>query len=101
MLKGEIDILSSIALNKCTMKQIVNSRIVRDNVYIIATFDSMVKKGFIRERKSKEYHLTLKGIRALLEFGKDREISSKVLRRKLLHHFQDDAMFSDNNIVSQ
>ena len=101
MLKGEIDILSSIALNKCKMKQIVNSRILRDNVYVIATFDSMVKNGLIRENKSREYHLTSKGIRALLEFGSDHEISSKVLRGKLLHQFQDDAMFSDDNIVTQ
>ena len=90
MLKGEIDILSSIALNKCRMKQIVNSRIVRDNVYIKATFDSMVKDGLIRESKSREYHLTLKGIRALLKFGNNHGISSKVIRGKLLHQFQVD-----------
>jgi predicted transcriptional regulator len=101
MLKGEIGILSSIALNKCKMKQIVNSRIVRDNVYVTATFDSMVKDGFIRESKSREYRLTLKGIRALLEFGNDHEISSRVLRGKLLHQFQDDTMFSNNDIVPQ
>lgn len=95
MLKGEIEILSSIALNKCKMKHIINSRIARDNMYVITAFDSMVKRGFIQKSKSGEYHLTLKGIRALLQFGNKREISRKILRGKLIYQLDDKSTLSN------
>jgi len=67
-------------------------RIIRDNVYAMATFDSMVKNGLIQESKTKEYRLTLKGIRALLEFGNNREISRKILRSELFSQYSDKAL---------
>lgn len=85
MLKGEIEILSSIALNRCKMKQLINGRIIRDNLYVTATVDSMVKEGFIRENKSREYCLTLKGMLVLLEFGNNHEIFRKISLSKLLY----------------
>jgi len=94
MLKGEIEILSNIALNRCKMKQIINGRIARNNMYVIATFDSLVKNGFIHESKLREYHLTPKGFRALLEFGNNREILKRILRHELFRHFSDKDIFS-------
>jgi len=95
MLKGEIEILSSIAVNKCRMKHIINSRIARDNMYVIAAFDSMVKGGFIQKSKVGEYHLTLKGFRALLQFGNKREISRKILRGKLIYQLDNKSSLSN------
>ena len=89
MLKGEIEILTNIALNKCKMRQIIEGRIARDNLYIMVTVESMVKNGFIQESKSKEYHLTLKGVRALLEFGNNREISRKILHSQLFSQYSE------------
>ena len=89
MLKGEIDILSSVALRKCTMKQIISGRIARDNMYIIPTFDSMVKDGLIQEGKLGIYNLTLKGIQALLKISKKTDILSKESRSKLLHQYSE------------
>ena len=87
MLKGEIDILSDIALKKCKTKQIISGRAVRNNMYAKSTFDSMVKNGFIQQGKWDEYKLTLKGIQALLKFPKIDEILGKTLRSKLLHQY--------------
>jgi predicted transcriptional regulator len=91
MLKGEIEILSSIALSRGKIKQIINSRIIRDNVYIMATVDSLVKRGFIQKIKSREYRLTPKGIRALMEFGNNRETLKRILQSQLLRHYTDRA----------
>lgn len=91
MLKGEIEILSSIALNKGKMKQIINDRIARDNIYIMATVDSLVKQGFIQKSKFREYQLTPKGIRVLMEFGNNRDILRRILQSKLLSEYSDKA----------
>lgn len=87
MLKGEIDILIDIALKKRKMKQIISGRAVRNNMYAISTFNSMVKNGFVKEGKFGEYKLTLKGIQALLKFPKIAEILGKTLRGKLLDQY--------------
>ena len=68
MLKGEIEILAAIALNKCTNKQIANNRIARSSTYITSTVDSLVRRGFIIGSKSKGYQLSPSGARVLLEF---------------------------------
>ena len=87
MLKGEIDILSGIALKKCKMKQIISGRAVRDNMYTISTFGSMIKDGLIREGKFGEYQLTMKGMQALLKIPKVAEILGDNLHSKLLHQY--------------
>jgi predicted transcriptional regulator len=89
MLKGEIDILRSVAMGKCRMKQIINGRNIRDNMYAISTFNSMVKDGFIQESKYGEYTLTPKGIQALLKISKKTNILSKESRSKLLHQYSE------------
>ena len=94
MLKGEIEILSSIALNKCTMKHIINGRIARDNMYVITAFDSMVKDGFIHENKASEYRLTPKGIRALLQHGNNREVSRKILLSRSVYQTENKSTLS-------
>lgn len=87
MLKGEIDILSGIALKKCKMKQIFSGRAVRDNMYTISTFGSMISNGLIREGKFGEYQLTLKGMQALLKSPKIAETLGDTLHSKLLHQY--------------
>ena len=92
ILKGEIEILRSIALNKCKTKQIINSKIVRDNVYVIATFDSMVKNGLIQESRPREYRLTLKGVRTLLELGGRSKILKNILPGEILGEYTDKSL---------
>jgi predicted transcriptional regulator len=94
MLKGKIEILSSIALNKCKMEQLIGGRITRDNLYIASTVNSLIEHGFIQNNNPGEYRLTLEGIRALLKFGNDREISRKVLRSELFHQYLDESYIS-------
>ena len=83
MLKGEIDILSSVALRKCKMKQIFSGRNIRDTMYTLSTIDSMMKDGLIQEGKFGIYELTLKGIQVLLKFSKNTDVLDKKTRSKL------------------
>ena len=83
MLKGEIDILSSVALRKCKMKQIFSGRNIRDTMYTLSTIDSMIKDGLIQEGKFGVYELTLKGIQALLKYSKNTDVLDKKTRSKL------------------
>ena len=83
MLKGEIDILSSVALKKCKMKQIFSGRNIRDTTYTLSTIDSMIKDGLIQEGKFGVYELTLKGIQALLKYSRNTDILDKKTRSKL------------------
>jgi predicted transcriptional regulator len=83
MLKGEIDILSSVALRKCKMKQIFSGRNIRDTMYTLSTIDSMIKDRLIQEGKFGVYELTLKGIQALLKYSKNTDMLDKKTRRKL------------------
>jgi predicted transcriptional regulator len=83
MLKGEIDILSSVALRKCKMKQIFSGRNIRDTTYTLSTIDSMIKDGLIQEGKFGIYELTLSGIQALLKYSKNTDILDKKTRSKL------------------
>jgi len=67
MLKGEVEILSAVALKKYNRKQISNSHIARSNQYIISTIDSLLREGYIINTQSNGYQLTLKGFETLLE----------------------------------
>ena len=87
MLKGEIDILSSVALRKCKMKQIFSGRNIRDTTYTLSTIDSMMKNGLIQEGKFGVYELTLEGIQALLKYSKNTDILDKKTRSRLLSQY--------------
>jgi predicted transcriptional regulator len=84
MLKGEIDILDSIALSKCKMKQIINGRIARNNSYVISTVNSLVKRGYIYKSESQEYKLSQKGIQAVLEFSDNYKLLRQTSQSNLL-----------------
>ena len=83
MLKGEIDILSSVALRKCKMKQIFSGRNIRDTMNTLSTIDSMIKGGLIQEGKFGIYELTLKGMQILLKYSKNTDVLDKKTRSKL------------------
>ena len=89
MLKGEIEILAAIALNKRTAKQIKSYRIARYSSYINATINSLIHHGYIRVDRFREYQLTDKGTRAFIEFCPDHNILSKLAHAKLLHEHTD------------
>ncbi len=91
MLKGEIQILSAIILNKCTAKQIMSSRLARSSSYISSTIISLERRGYIIKRNPKGYQLTDKGARAFLEFCPNRETLIKLAQEKLLHRYTDRA----------
>ena len=85
MLKSEIEILTAVALNKCTYKQIASSSMARSSPYIISTIDSLVRRGYLIKDKSKRYHLTIKGTRALAIFLPDNTTLRKTALYRLLH----------------
>ena len=87
MLKGEIDILSSVALRKCKMKQIFSGRNIRDTMYTLSTIDSMIKNGLIQEGKFGIYELTPEGIQALLKYSKNTDVLDKKTRSKLSRQY--------------
>ena len=85
MLKSEIEILTAVALNRCTGKQIATRHIARRSPYIISTIDSLVRRGYITNSKPKGYQLTLKGSQALLEFLPDSSILHNSALFRFLH----------------
>ncbi len=89
ILKGELEILASIALKKRTAKQITNYRIARYSSYINATLDSMIRRGYIRRNGLKEYQLTELGNRILLEYYPDLNTLNKMAHLKLLQEQAD------------
>jgi len=76
------------------MEQLIGGRVTRDNLYVASTINSLIEHGFIQNSDSGEYCLTLEGIRALLKFGNDREISRKVLRSELFRQYLDERYIS-------
>lgn len=84
MLKGEIEILAAIVLNKGTVKQITTGRIARHSAYIISTLDALRQKRYIVKSKTKGYRITDKGIRALAEFYPGHPMINKAINNKLL-----------------
>jgi len=89
MLKGEIEILAAIALNKRTAKQIKSCRIARYSSYINSTINSLIRRGYISTDRFKEYQLTEKGSRAFIEFCPDHSTLSKLAHVRLLHEHTD------------
>ena len=71
MLKGEIEILTTIALNRCTFKQIAGIRLARSSTYIISTIESLVRRGYIIKNESKGYQLTEKGAKTTLQYSNE------------------------------
>jgi Mn-dependent DtxR family transcriptional regulator len=84
MLKGEIEILAAIVLNKHTGKQLTTGRFARYNPYIISTLETLRQKKYIVNHKTKGYIITEKGIRALAEFYPKHEALNKAILHKLL-----------------
>jgi len=84
MLKGEIDILSSIVLNKGNVRQITSSRIARSNSYVITTVQSLEKRGYIIKAAANTYHLTTRGIQAFMEFCPNHEVLNRLAYSKML-----------------
>ena len=87
MLKSEIEILTAVALNKCSLKQITSRSIATNSSYIIPTVNSLVHSGYIIKKEPKGYQLTEKGVQALLEFLPDDTVfaSYKIARYRLMH----------------
>jgi Mn-dependent DtxR family transcriptional regulator len=84
MLKGEIEILAAIVLNKRTGKQLTTGRFARYSPYIISTLETLRQKEYIVHNKTKGYIITEKGIRALAEFYPKHEALDKAIHHKLL-----------------
>ena len=85
MLKGEIEILKAVALNKCTFKQITNSQVARNSPYIISTINALVQHGYLTKSETQDYQLTAKGARALFQFLPANTTTSKTALYRLLH----------------
>lgn len=85
MLKGEIEILAAIVLNKGTLKQITTGRIARCSSYVIPTIDTLRHKSYIVWRKTKGYQITDKGCRALAEFYPEHPALNRAICTRLLY----------------
>jgi DNA-binding PadR family transcriptional regulator len=88
MLKGDIELLAAIFLNKNTVKQLTTGRLARHSPYIISSLNALMKKGYILKYQTKGYVITEKGISALAEFcpeclAFDRLVHSKLLRKQM------------------
>lgn len=68
MLKGEMEILASIVLNKRTLKQLTTGRLARYSPYVHSTLESLRRKKYIVKHKTRGYLIAEKGIRELVEF---------------------------------
>ena len=85
MIKGEIEILTAIVLNKGTAKQITSSRIARSSSYINSTIHSLVEQGYIVKNRYHGYQITQKGTRAFMEYSPNREALERVAHSKVAH----------------
>ncbi len=83
MLKGEIEILAAIVLNKRTLKQLTTGRLARYSPYVHSTLESLRRKRYIVKHETKGYLITEKGIRALAEFYPGYAGANKVVNKKL------------------
>ena len=88
MLKSEIEILTAVALNKCSLKQLTCRGIATNSSFIIPTVNSLLHSGYITKKEPKGYQLTEKGIQALLEFLPDDTsfASYKIARYRVMHN---------------
>jgi DNA-binding PadR family transcriptional regulator len=91
MLKGEIEILAAILLNKGTTRQLTTGRLFRYSPSIVLTLETLLKKGYIVEHKTKGYAITGKGIRTLAEFSPGHAALNKVIFIRLLRRQADEA----------
>jgi DNA-binding PadR family transcriptional regulator len=83
MLKGEIEILAAIVLNKGTAKQITNGRIARNSPFINSTIESLRRKGYIVKTRIKGYKITDKGFRVLGEYYPEHPALNKAIHTRL------------------
>jgi Mn-dependent DtxR family transcriptional regulator len=84
MLKGEIEILAAIMLNKRTVRQVITGRLARYSPSIISTLETLSQKRYIIKHKTKGYLITEKGIIALAEFYPEHALLNKTIHAKLL-----------------
>jgi len=68
MFPSEMVILMAIAVNKDAGKKLLNRPMDVTGEYIGYLYDSLVKRGYLKENSSRGYQLTTKGREALFEF---------------------------------
>jgi predicted transcriptional regulator len=91
MLRGELDILVAIALNKGTTKQITSSRIARSSSYVKSTIESLLREGYICGSQSKGYQITDKGAQAIVESDTSVEALTRLAHNRLQRGFSNKA----------
>jgi DNA-binding PadR family transcriptional regulator len=84
MLKGEIEILAAIFLNRRSVKQITNGRLARHSPYFISSLGTLRQRGYILKHQTKGYLITDKGVRALAEYYPEYMTLNKAIYAKLL-----------------
>ena len=87
MLKGEIELLAAIFLNKRTFKQIATGRLARHSPYIMSNIGALKQRGYIVNHQTGGYAITDKGVRALAEYYPEcvsinPAVSNKLLRKQ-------------------
>ena len=85
MLKGEIEILAAILLNKRTGRQLTTSRLARHSPSIVLTLETLQKNRYIISHKTKGYIITDKGLRMLEELSSQHTALNTALFTRLLY----------------
>jgi Mn-dependent DtxR family transcriptional regulator len=91
MLKGEIEILAAILLNKHTERQLTTGRLTRYSPSIVLTLETLLKKRYVVKHKTRGYVITRKGVRALAEFSPGHPSLNKLIFINLLRKQVDEA----------
>lgn len=83
MFPGEMVILMSIELAGDSVKRLLNRPMDVSGQYITYLYKSLVKRGYLKEGKYREYELTRIGRQALTEFLRKNESRVQDLVRAL------------------
>jgi len=85
---GEMRILMDIALNRCSVKQLINHRNALSNQFIGHSLDSLVRRGYLKINQARIYQLTSFGTRVLLKSPLKNGICDKRDFLKLLYEHE-------------
>ncbi len=83
MFPSEMVILMAIAVNKDAGKKLLNRPMDVTGEYIGYLYDSLVKRGYLKENNSRGYQLTSKGRESLLGFLHENRTRAKDTIKRL------------------
>jgi len=77
MFTSEMAMLMAIVVARGSGKKLLTRPMDVTGEYIGYLYDSLARRDYIKKNNSREYHLTLKGMEALLDFLRENETRVK------------------------